>query len=199
MDSIIVLLKDTPIPTILVVSGVVFLFLALAGQIAGKLEVPPARQKWAAATGAIFLGVGLLLYLAPTLPALPGGSLPPLLGGDFLQSDPGGCNLGQGRRQAPVSGQAQIDQQPVVESGVASPAISGAAGAPAVEGFDECLNALFSGIAPDRIVLVESGTADRDLLSCAADEKGPGRDRAPGARSAGCGAELLLFRRRRAV
>ena len=44
MDSLIALLQDTPIPTILVVSGVIFLFLALAGQIAGKLEVPPARQ-----------------------------------------------------------------------------------------------------------------------------------------------------------
>ena len=30
MDSIVTVLKDTPIPNILVVSGIVFLFLALA-------------------------------------------------------------------------------------------------------------------------------------------------------------------------
>jgi hypothetical protein len=153
MDSLIVLLQDTPIPTILVVSGVVFLFLALAGQIAGKLEVPPARQKWAAATGAIFLGVGLLLYLAPS-GALSGTSSP-------------------GEGQAPASGQAQINQQPVVESGGASSDISGAAGVQAAGGLEECLNALFSGIAPDRIVLVESGTADKDLLSPQQTKKEP--------------------------
>lgn len=172
MDSLIALLQDTPIPTILVVSGIVFLFLALAGQIAGKLEVPPARQKWAAATGAIFLGAGLLLYLAPSLPRTPqaeisSNPIQPRLWRD--QADAAMPEAGQ----APVSGQAQVDQQPAVESGVASPASSGAAGAPAVEGLDECLNALFSGIAPDRIVQVESGTADRDLLSAQQMQKDP--------------------------
>ena len=165
MDSIILLLKETPIPTILVVSGIVFLFLALAGQIAGKLEVSPARQKWAAATGAVFLGVGLLLYLAPGLPRAAQAE---------ISSNPiKAAATSPGGESAPLSGQTQSDQQPVVESGEASPAISGAAGAPAAEGFEECLNALFSGIAPDRIVLVESGTADRDLLSAQQTNKDP--------------------------
>jgi hypothetical protein len=157
LDSIIVLLKDTPIPTILVVSGVVFLFLALAGQIAGKLEVPPARQKWAAATGAIFLGVGLLLYLAPSLPR--GAQAE-------ISSNPiRATATPPGAGQVPAAGQAQIDPQAVVESGAASPAISEAASAPVAEGSDECLNALFSGVAPDRVVRVESGTVERDLLT----------------------------------
>jgi len=158
MDSLISLLNDTPIPTILVVSGVVFLFLALAGQIAGKLEVPPARQKWAAAIGAVFLGAGLLLYLAPS-PAKGGAGL---AGAPQVDISP---NPVQAAGSLTDAGQAQLDQQPVVESGEASPAISGAAGAPAAEGLEECLNALFSGIASDRIVMVESGTADKDLLS----------------------------------
>jgi hypothetical protein len=68
MDSIVSVLKDTPIPTILVVSGIVFLFLALAGQIAGRLEVPPERQKWSALAGALLLSAGLLLYLIPAHP-----------------------------------------------------------------------------------------------------------------------------------
>lgn len=178
MDSLIALLQDTPIPTILVVSGVIFLFLALAGQIAGKLEVPPARQKWAAATGAIFLGAGLLLYLAPS--ALGGASLPRAPQAEIssnpiqprLWRDQAGA-ISPGEGQAPVSGQTQVDQQPVVESGGASSDISGAAGAPAAEGLEECLNALFSGIAPDRIVLVESGTADKDLLSPQQTKKDP--------------------------
>ena len=65
MDSIIGLLKDTPIPTILVVSGIVFLFLALAGSVAGKLEMPPARQKWSAFASFVLLTAGLLLYILP--------------------------------------------------------------------------------------------------------------------------------------
>ena len=72
-----------------------------------------------------------------------------------------------------MRGKLQVDQQPAEDSNVAAPAISGAAGAPAAEGSDECLNALFSGIAPDRIVLVESGTADRDLLSAQQTKKDP--------------------------
>lgn len=166
MDSLISLLNDTPIPTILVVSGVVFLFLALAGQIAGKLEVPPARQKWAAAIGAVFLGAGLLLYLAPS-PAKGGTSLPGAPQVDISS------NPVQAAGSLTDAGQAELDQQPVVESGEASPAISGAAGALAAEGLEECLNALFSGIASDRIVMVESGTADKDLLSPQQTKKDP--------------------------
>jgi hypothetical protein len=51
MESIIGALKDTPIPTILVVAGIVFLVLAVAGQLAGRIVVVPERQRWAALTG----------------------------------------------------------------------------------------------------------------------------------------------------
>jgi hypothetical protein len=48
MDSIIAALKDTPLPTILVVAGIAFLLLAVAGQIAGRIVVAPERQRWSA-------------------------------------------------------------------------------------------------------------------------------------------------------
>lgn len=70
MDSIIGLLKDTPIPTILVVSGIIFLFLALAGSVAGKLEMPPTRQKWSAVVSLVLITTGLLLYVAPASPGV---------------------------------------------------------------------------------------------------------------------------------
>jgi hypothetical protein len=70
MDSIIGLLKDTPIPTILVVSGIIFLFLALAGSVAGKLEMPPTRQKWSAVVSLVLITAGLLLYVAPAAPGV---------------------------------------------------------------------------------------------------------------------------------
>jgi hypothetical protein len=43
MESAIAALKDTPIPTILVIAGIVFLLLAIAGQLAGRIAVPPER------------------------------------------------------------------------------------------------------------------------------------------------------------
>ena len=155
MDSIIVLLKDTPIPTILVVSGVVFLFLALAGQIAGKLEVPPARQKWAAAAGAVFLGAGLLLYLAPGLPRVTqveNSSNP--LGAAVAQ--PAQIDQPQGPQEASLSESAQSD--------FPSPTLSGAANSSSLGDLDKCIEGVFSGIPADRVVKVESGASKKELL-----------------------------------
>jgi hypothetical protein len=43
MEGVIKALKDTPIPTILVIAGIVFLLLAIAGQLAGRIAVAPER------------------------------------------------------------------------------------------------------------------------------------------------------------
>jgi hypothetical protein len=51
MESVIAVLKDTPIPTILVIAGIAFLLLAIAGQLAGRIVVAPERQRWAAIIG----------------------------------------------------------------------------------------------------------------------------------------------------
>ena len=67
MDSILTALKDTPIPTILVVSGIAFLLLSIAGQLAGRIAVPPERQRQAAIIGCLLVVVGLPLHVAPLL------------------------------------------------------------------------------------------------------------------------------------
>jgi hypothetical protein len=65
MESVLAALKDTPIPTILVIAGIVFLLLAIAGQLAGRIVVAPERQRWAAIIGSVLLAAGVVLYVVP--------------------------------------------------------------------------------------------------------------------------------------
>src|SRR5918996_5922157 len=65
MGSIVAALKDTPIPTILVIAGIVFLILAIAGQLAGRITVAPERQRWAAIIGCVLITVVVALYVVP--------------------------------------------------------------------------------------------------------------------------------------
>ena len=67
MESIIDTLKDTPIPTILVIAGILFFLLAIAGQLAGRIAVAPERQRWAALIGGGLLAIGLALHIVPQL------------------------------------------------------------------------------------------------------------------------------------
>src|SRR6266700_4854709 len=64
-------LKDTPVPTILVVAGILFILLAIAGSFK-PFEIPPLTslwQKWVAGTlGGLFVIAGLLVYLLPISP-----------------------------------------------------------------------------------------------------------------------------------
>jgi hypothetical protein len=46
-------LQNTPIPTILVVAGIAFLLLSVAGQLAGRIAVPPERQRHATIIGGL--------------------------------------------------------------------------------------------------------------------------------------------------
>ncbi len=62
-------LQQTPLPTILVVAGIVFLLLALAGGITGQITIPRERQKWSAVIGGVLLVVGILIQVIPGLPA----------------------------------------------------------------------------------------------------------------------------------
>jgi hypothetical protein len=38
-------LRDTPVPTLLIIGGMFFLALAVVSQLGGKIEVPKERQK----------------------------------------------------------------------------------------------------------------------------------------------------------
>jgi hypothetical protein len=161
MDSIISLLQDTPIPTILVVSGVVFLFLALAGQIAGKLEVPPTRQKWAAAAGALFLSVGLLLYLVPGLPS------PSLAHGQPEHT------LAPSSEEAAVISTNNLNEPVLAHETAASQTSLSAAGDSPQDGAEACLNNFFSTVETGRVVRVESGKSGKELLGAQQTKKKP--------------------------
>src|SRR5215510_12584430 len=66
MDTIVTALKETPIPTILVVAGIVFLLLSIAGQLAGRVTVPPERQRQATIIGCLLVVVGIALHVIPS-------------------------------------------------------------------------------------------------------------------------------------
>jgi hypothetical protein len=65
MESVLAALKETPIPTILVLGGILFLLLSMVGQLIGHMTVPPERQRWAAVTGGVLLMAGIGLRVIP--------------------------------------------------------------------------------------------------------------------------------------
>jgi uncharacterized protein YecT (DUF1311 family) len=58
-------LSHTPLPTILVVAGILFWILAVSGSVAGKISVEPAKQRTAAIVGTWFIALGMVLLYAP--------------------------------------------------------------------------------------------------------------------------------------
>ncbi len=58
-------LRNTPLPNILVIAGVILIFLAIVGQFVGQIQIEPDRQKWAGIVGIVFLFSGVGLYLVP--------------------------------------------------------------------------------------------------------------------------------------
>jgi hypothetical protein len=143
MDSVIALLQETPIPTILVVSGLIFLFLALAGKISGKLEMPPERQKWSGVASAVLLSTGLLLYILPlrtqSLVEKSNATLTPV---------------------APTE-QATLVQPQSVQSSQASPSLPDGYALTALDAYGECFVDLFAGISPNQVERVETGVEDK--------------------------------------
>lgn len=64
MDSLVALSR-TPLPTILVVAGILFWILAVAGSVAGRIRVDRGKQRTAGALGTAFTALGLILFLVP--------------------------------------------------------------------------------------------------------------------------------------
>lgn len=62
MGEIINALKDTPIPTILILAGLFFILLAFVSKL-GVIEVQSAQQRWAALMGISLVVVGIVLNL----------------------------------------------------------------------------------------------------------------------------------------
>ena len=154
MDSIISALKDTPIPTILVMSGIVFLLLALAGQIAGKVEVPAERQKWSALAGALLLSAGLLLYIIPSRP-------------QRVQE-----NNSASPTPAAATQPAPMGQPTSSQSGGESPTPAGGAANRVQEEGGSCFDEFFTGLSADHVERFEVGVKDKRFLSNTGEEGG---------------------------
>lgn len=58
-------LQNTPLPTILVIGGILFLVLAVASELGGKITIAPQRQKSALILGIGLLAIGVALYFIP--------------------------------------------------------------------------------------------------------------------------------------
>ncbi len=95
--DLINLISGTPLPTILVVGGMLFIALALGSQIGGKIEMPAERQRMAGILGGALLIVGLAFYFLPIVISRAGASpqTTSSVAGSSAegQSDAGGSNL----------------------------------------------------------------------------------------------------------
>jgi len=58
-------LADTPVPNVLVIAGIVFLLLAVAGKVGANLSIPAQRQTMAAAIGTVLLLSGIAMFAIP--------------------------------------------------------------------------------------------------------------------------------------
>ena len=65
MNEVLGAIKDTPLPTILVLAGIVFLLLSVAGSLAGNITVQPGQQRTAGLVGTVLIALGLALYFVP--------------------------------------------------------------------------------------------------------------------------------------
>jgi hypothetical protein len=69
MIELLKTLRDTPVPSILVIGGIVFLLLAFVRKAGNAIEPEPSQRGWTILTGIILLLSGVSLYLVP--PAQP--------------------------------------------------------------------------------------------------------------------------------
>ena len=96
--EILTLLKDTPIPIILVIGGIFFLFLSIVNQAGGKIKVSGKRQNTSIAIGIVLFLIGISLYLLPTVGNSLGLTSPPTI-------------LGVTIRESRVEGELVIRQE----------------------------------------------------------------------------------------
>ncbi len=73
MKEIIATVAGTPLANLLVIAGIVFLLLSVAGKITAHLVVPETRKKQAMVLGLVLLGAGLVLNFQPASQT-PGGA-----------------------------------------------------------------------------------------------------------------------------
>ncbi|MBL8100477.1 MAG: hypothetical protein JNK81_14935 [Anaerolineales bacterium] len=67
-------LKDTPVPTLLVIGGLVFLFLAFVNQVSTNIQPDPKLKKWSVIVGVVLIVSGIGMYLIPAPQSSPTSS-----------------------------------------------------------------------------------------------------------------------------
>jgi hypothetical protein len=65
MESVIKALKDTPVSTILIWGGLLFLLLGFVTKLGGIIEVQPNQKRWTTPIGLLLLAFGLVLNFTP--------------------------------------------------------------------------------------------------------------------------------------
>lgn len=68
MLELLKLLQNTPIPSILVFGGIVFLIMSFVSKIGSNIEVEPSKKGLMAIIGCVLLVIGIGLYLIPAMP-----------------------------------------------------------------------------------------------------------------------------------
>jgi hypothetical protein len=84
--GILTVLKNSPIPIILVLTGIVFLFLPSATQNVWKIKLPDRQQKISIAVGIGLLFLGLSMYLIPAIGDSLGANRPPTIMGVIIRA-----------------------------------------------------------------------------------------------------------------
>ena len=70
MGDMLVALNETPVPTILVVGGILFIFIAVGGQFGAKVASDKVKRGYAAIIGVGLLFGGIALYVAGSTDSL---------------------------------------------------------------------------------------------------------------------------------
>lgn len=65
METIIAAIQNTPIPTILILAGLLFLLLGFVTKLGGIIEVSPEQKRLAFPIGLLVLAIGLMLHFIP--------------------------------------------------------------------------------------------------------------------------------------
>lgn len=78
MEETIRAIQQTPVPTLLIVAGLVFILLGFTTRLGGMIEVSTEQKKLAIPLGLLILALGLVLHFnAPSALLSPSPSTPP--------------------------------------------------------------------------------------------------------------------------
>jgi hypothetical protein len=69
MEDLVRTIAEAPVANLFIISGLLFIAIAVLGKISGKIEPSRAGRLWAGILGTLFLAGGLTLHLVPLLTA----------------------------------------------------------------------------------------------------------------------------------